>query len=92
MAGGPGIGEDATSPASFRRLSHRLIEGTEIPKTRATSSRGIPPSTASNALSLRSLEYGFMLGSLHEDQSTRNPLSGTTSSRSGPGLRSSLPC
>lgn len=65
LAGGPGIGEGATSPVSLRRLSQRLIEGTQIPKTRATSLRGILPSTASNALSLRSLEYGLMLGSLH---------------------------
>ncbi len=68
------MGDGATSPVSLRRLSHRLIEGTEIPKTRATSLRGVPPSTASNALSLRSLEYALMLGSLHEDQHSRNPL------------------
>lgn len=70
------MGEGATSPVSLLSLSQRLMEGTEIPKTRATSSRGIPPSTASNALSLRSFEYGFMSGSLHEDQPLCNTLSG----------------
>jgi hypothetical protein len=74
LAGGPGMGEGSTSPVSLRRLSQRLIEGTEIPKIRATFFRGIPRSTASNTLSLRSFEYALMLGSFHEDQSSRNPL------------------
>jgi len=37
-----------------------LIEGKEIPKTLATSSRGIPRSRASNTFSLRSSEYALM--------------------------------
>jgi len=74
LAGGPGMGEGSTSPLSLRRLSQRLIEGTEIPKTRATSLRGTPRSRASNTLSLKSFEYAFMPGSFHEDQPSRNPL------------------
>ena len=68
------MGLGATSPTSLRRLSQRLIEGREIPKTRATSLRSMPRSTASNTFSLRSFEYGFMPGSFHEDQPSRNPL------------------
>jgi hypothetical protein len=37
-----------------------LIEGNEIPKTLATSSWGIPRSTASNTFNLRSSEYALM--------------------------------
>ena len=69
------MGEGSTSPLSLRLLSQRLIEGTEIPKIPATSLRGIPRSTASNTLSLRSFEYAFMPGSFHEDQPSRNLLS-----------------
>lgn len=68
------MGVCSTSPFSLRRLSQRLIEGTEIPKTPATSLRSIPRSTASNTFSLRSFEYAFMRGSFHEDQPSRNPL------------------
>src|SRR5215210_4553785 len=74
LAGGPGMGLGSTSPLSLRLLNQRLIEGTEIPKMRATSLRGISRSTASNTFSLRSFEYAFMLGSFHEDQPSRNPL------------------
>jgi len=38
--------------------------GAETPKTRTTSSRGIPRSTAASIFSLRSFEYGFMPTSL----------------------------
>jgi len=75
LAGGPGIAEGSTSPVSLLSLSQRLIEGREIPKICATSFRGIPRSTASNTLSLRSFEYALMFGSFHEDQYSRNPLS-----------------
>lgn len=68
-----GLGS-TTSPLSLRLLNQRLIEGTEIPKIRATSLRGIPRSTAFNTFSLRFFEYAFMLGSFYEDQSLRNPL------------------
>ena len=74
LAGGPGIAEGSTSPVSLLSLSQRLIEGREIPKICATSFRGIPRSTASNTLSLRSFEYALMFGSFHEDQYSRNPL------------------
>ena len=57
------MGEGSTSPLSLRLLSHRLIEGTEMPKIRATSLRGIPRSMASNTFSLRSFEYALMPGS-----------------------------
>ena len=73
-AGGPGIGRASRSPVSLLLLSQRFMEGTETPKTFATSPRSMPRSTASNTLSLRSFEYGFMPGSLHEDQPSRNPL------------------
>src|SRR5215210_4401138 len=39
--------------------------GSDTPKTRAISSRGIPRSTAASTLSLRSFEYGFMPGVSH---------------------------
>ena len=42
------MGEGCTFPLSLRRLSQRLIEGSELPKIRATSLRGIPLSTATN--------------------------------------------
>ena len=51
------------------------MEGKETPKTRATSLRSIPRSTASNTFSLRSFEYGFMPRSVHEAQPTRILLS-----------------
>lgn len=60
LTGGPGLGLGSSSPLSLRRLSQRLIEGSDIPKISATSLRGIPRSTASNTLSLRSFEYAFM--------------------------------
>jgi hypothetical protein len=60
MAGGPGGDSAPTRPVSLRLFSQRLIEGNEIPKTLATSSRGIPRSTASNTFSLRSSEYALM--------------------------------
>jgi len=60
LAGGPGLGLSSPSPLSLRRLSQRLMEGSDTPKIRATSPRGIPRSTASNTLSLRSFEYAFM--------------------------------
>jgi hypothetical protein len=37
------------------------MEGTETEKVFATSSLGVPPSTAASTLILRSFEYGFML-------------------------------
>ena len=69
------MGLNFTSPLSLR-LDQHLIEGTEIPKMGATSWRAILRSTASNTLSLRSLEYAFMPGRFHEDQNlTRSAVS-----------------
>ena len=59
--GRPGIGLGSTSPVSRRLLSQRLMLGTDTEKVLATSSLGTPRSTAASTLSLRSLEYGFML-------------------------------
>jgi hypothetical protein len=75
MAGGPDGGLAPTSPVSLRLLSQRLIEGSEIPKILATSALGIPRSTASNTLTLRSSEYALMQDSFVEDQASRKPLS-----------------
>jgi hypothetical protein len=75
MAGGPDGGLAPTSPVSLRLLSQRLIEGSEIPKILATSALGIPRSTASNTLTLRSSEYALMQDSFVEDQASRKLLS-----------------
>jgi hypothetical protein len=75
LAGGPGMGRGRTSPASCLIFSQRFMQGKETPKTRTTSLRSMPRSTASNTLSLRSFEYGFLPTSIYEAQPTRNPLS-----------------
>jgi hypothetical protein len=50
--------------------------GIETEKVFATSSLGLPASTAPSTLDLRSFEYGFMPGGYHiMDQSLRVPLS-----------------
>jgi len=64
-----------TSPVSRRRFSQRLMEGTETEKICATSSLGVPLSTAASTLILRSFEYGFMPRGYHADQYLRRPLS-----------------
>ena len=74
MAGGPGMGLGSTLPVSRRLFSQRLIEGKEIPKILATSSRGVPRSTASNTFTLRSFEYALTRSSFAEDQLSRKPL------------------
>ncbi len=74
MAGGPDGVLAPTCPVSLRLFSQRLIEGSEIPKILATSALGIPRSTASNTLTLRSSEYALMLNSFAEDQVSRKPL------------------
>jgi hypothetical protein len=43
-------------------LSQRLMVGTDTEKVLATSSLGIPRSTAASTLNLRSSEYGFTFG------------------------------
>ena len=75
MADGPGGAFAPTSPVSLRLFSHRLIEGSEIPKILATSALGIPRSTASSTFTLRSFEYALMPNSFAEDQASRKPLS-----------------
>ncbi len=58
--GRPGMGFGSTSPVSRRRLSQRLMVGTDTEKVLVTSSLGVPSSTAASTRNLRSLEYGFM--------------------------------
>jgi hypothetical protein len=65
LAGLPGIGSGSTSPLSRRLLSQRFMVGTDTEKVLATSSLGLPESTAARTLNLRSFEYGFMPGGYH---------------------------
>jgi hypothetical protein len=62
LGGLPGIGLSSTSPLSRRLLSQRFMVGIETEKVFATSSLGVPASTAESTLNLRSFEYGFMAG------------------------------
>jgi hypothetical protein len=76
LEGLPGIGLGLTSPVSRRLFSQRFMVGIETEKVLATSSLGLPESTAASTLNLRSFEYGFMPGGYHiMDQSLRVPLS-----------------
>ncbi len=61
----PGIGLGLTSPVSRRLLSQRFMVGIDTEKVFATSSLGLPESTAESTLNLRSFEYGFMPGGYH---------------------------
>jgi len=45
-----------------RLLSQRFMVGIDTEKVIATSSLGLPASTAASTLTLRAFEYGFMLG------------------------------
>src|SRR4051812_34654595 len=65
----PGMGLGSTVPVSRRRFNQRFMEGTDTEKVFATSSLGVPPSTAASTLILRSFEYGFMPRGYHTDQS-----------------------
>lgn len=56
LEGLPGIGLGSTSPVSRRRLSLRLMVGTDTEKVFATSSLGTPWSTVASTLILRSFE------------------------------------
>jgi hypothetical protein len=58
----PGIGSGSTSPVSGRLLSQRFMVGIDTEKVLASSSLGLPASTAEITLNLRSFEYGFMPG------------------------------
>src|SRR5215212_5607702 len=50
---------------SLRLLSQRFMVGIDTEKVFATSSLGVPASTAESTLNLRSFEYGFMEGGYH---------------------------
>src|SRR5215218_1130567 len=65
LAGLPGIGSGSTSPVSLRLLSQRFMVGIDTEKVLATSSLGVPESTAASTLNLRSFEYGFIPGGYH---------------------------
>lgn len=62
LEGLPGIGLGSTSPVSRRLFIQRFMVGIDTEKVLATSSLGVPASTAESTLSLRSFEYGFMPG------------------------------
>jgi hypothetical protein len=49
--------------------------GIDTEKVFATSTLGVPASTAESTLNLRSFEYGFMAGGYHMDRYLRVPLS-----------------
>jgi hypothetical protein len=49
--------------------------GIDTEKVLATSSLGLPASTAASTLNLRSFEYGFISGGYHMDRYLRVPLS-----------------
>ena len=75
LAGLPGIGSGSTSPVSLRLLSQRFMVGIDTEKVLATSSLGVPASTAASTLNLRSFEYGFMPGGYHiMDRYLRNSI------------------
>jgi hypothetical protein len=61
LGGLPGIGLGSTSPLSRRLFSQRFMVGIDTEKVfAASSSLGIPASTAESTLNLRSFEYGFI--------------------------------
>jgi hypothetical protein len=62
LDGLPGIALGSTSPLSLRLFSQRFMVGIDTEKVFATSSLGLPASTAESTLNLRSFEYGFMPG------------------------------
>ena len=75
VEGLPGIGLGSMSPVSRRLLSQRFMVGIDTEKVLATSSLGVPASTAASTLNLRSFEYGFMPGDYHiMDRYLRVPL------------------
>src|SRR5829696_2571286 len=65
LGGLPGIGLGSTSPVSRRLFSQRFMVGIDTEKVFATSSLGVPASTAASTLNLRSFEYGFIPGGYH---------------------------
>src|SRR5215217_3364311 len=65
LEGLPGMGSGSTSPVSRRLFSQRFMVGIDTEKVFATSSLGLPASTAESTLNLRSFECGFMPGGYH---------------------------
>src|SRR5215204_3787268 len=65
LEGLPGIALGCTSPVSRRLFIYRFIEAATTEKVFATSSLGVPESTAESTLNLRSFEYGFMPRGYH---------------------------
>src|SRR5215217_1196061 len=65
LEGLPGMGSGSTSPISRRLFSQRFMVSIDTEKVFATSSLGLPASTAESTLNLRSFEYGFMPGGYH---------------------------
>src|SRR3954447_19354448 len=65
LAGLPGIALGSTSPVSLLLFIQRFMVGIDTEKVSATSSLGLPPSTAASTLNLRSFEYGFMPRGYH---------------------------
>ena len=59
------MGSGSTSPVSLLLFSQRFMVGIDTEKVLATSSLGLPESTAESTLNLRSFEYGFMPGGYH---------------------------
>src|SRR5215208_3932350 len=60
LGGLPGIALGWTSPVCRGLLSQRFMVGIDTEKVLATSSLGVPASTAASTLDLRSFEYGLM--------------------------------
>jgi hypothetical protein len=60
LEGLPGIALGCTSPVSLLLFSQRFMVGIDTEKVFATSTLGVPASTAESTLNLRSFEYGFM--------------------------------
>ena len=56
----PGIGFGSASPVWRRLWSQRFMVGIDTEKVFATSSLGLPASTAASTLNLRSFEYDFI--------------------------------
>ena len=86
MGGRPGMGLGSTLPVSRRLFSQRLIEGKETPKILATSALGIPRSTASNTLTLKSLVYALLQDRFAADQASRKPPSNLSAWRPASSL------
>lgn len=58
----PGTRRRANPPVSRFSRTHRSIVGTDTANVPATSSRGLPSSTARTTRSRRSTEYAFIQG------------------------------